>query len=414
MKTKLIIAAATLITAVTTWAQITPAKLMKDEIYSLITVVPKVENLTTEQKLFIIDLQKDVKNMLQPISDSLVGTLTSTSGIQNIFVELGQQLQTQFEANIDKNSVKLPNDAIILSAYIMPWDSDAKAIKLKTALLGDIQQINIDLNDSKNKSADLFYKMGNKIKGLSLGTDPKTKKLIFIDKEAGSKSHTLRGIALHLKIQKNQSTVRLQILSNLKPGSNPLVVSNDQVNFTNLEILSGTLENRPMVIANIEQQLQVKNAIPSINVQLGTFGGVDGGLNNWSGAFQILSTPWTAKVDCKSRFNTVPALVGTIGGKAAGDNFLAKLFLNKIAKDMPVKFRILNINIDPRTSKISKMNLAMEVSPVSGWQSFPKCYQSENVNAQFMNEANMTIESKIASLYNQDDMTNDLMQNLYM
>jgi hypothetical protein len=164
------------------------------------------------------------------------------------------------------------------------------------------------------------------------------------------------------------------------------------------------------MITNVKQNIEVAGSVPEISIEFGQFGGVAGEAMKWPYAYQILAkNVMDTMADCKSKLDSTPALTGTLAKAAAGKENMLKRLASKVASGLGIKFRILGLNIDATTLRVSKMNLAMEVGSIQ----FPQCVKAESVNEQFKGEANAAIEAQLNSLYKQDDMTAELMAVLY-
>ncbi len=384
-------------------AQVSVPNLGANEKYTVLTVTPDTQGMTAQQKQLIDKVRNQTQNLTEKISSVAGLALSKDKGISQVFVSLGETLKSDLGPQLDRLRASLPaDDAITLSVYVLPWETSAQAQaevqNTVLSMIGPVQEARIDLTQlalaGKSKTAEFYGKMNSKIRSLKLAETDKFQ---------------LQSIAFHIKLLRNDSQIRVQLLGRLKQMSIPFIKDNEQVHIKAIEILGNeSIQQRPMMLMNIVQNLQDKSRLlPEIDVQFGQFGGVAGVYGGWPGAYQILTTPW-AQNDCKNKLNSTPALTGTIAQGAVGSNIIAKT-LGKLINGTAIKFRILSLQIDASTLKISKMNLAMEV----GSRNFPQCLTAESVNTQFQSEANSAIEAQLNSLYKQDDMTDDLMGALY-
>jgi len=380
-------------------AQVSIPTLATNEKYTVLAVTPDQQGMTPQQKQMIAKVKTEVNALTGEISTIAGQALSADKGISKIFVNLGETLKSKLAPQLDLLKGSLPtDDAIYLSVYILPWQAHPAAPLSKLAMLDMVQQASVDLTvlnqQGKSKEAEFYAKINSKIRDLKLSETDKFQ---------------LQSIAIHIKLVRGDSQVRVQLLGRLKQMKMPFAKDNEQVHIKAIEIFGHEAQKeRPMMLVNIIQNLQDKTRpLPEIVMEFGQFGGVSGGYNGWKGAYQILTNPW-AQNDCKSKLNSTPALTGTLAKGAAGNSLIAKA-LGKLIDGTAIKFRILNLRIDASTLKISKMNLAMEV----GNRNFPQCLSAESVNTQFQSEANAAIEAQLNTLYKQDDMTDDLMGALY-
>jgi hypothetical protein len=380
-------------------AQVSIPTLAANEKYTVLAVTPDQQGMTPQQKQLIAKVKTEVSSLTSEISTIAGQALSADKGISKIFVNLGETLKSRLAPQLDLLKGSLPaDDAMYLSVYVLPWQVNSAAPQLKLAMLDMVQQASVDLTvlqqQGKSKPAEFYAKINSKIRDLKLTETDKFQ---------------LQSIAIHMKLVRGDSQIRVQLLGRLKQMKMPFTKDNEQVHIKAIEIFGNEAQKeRPMMLINIVQNLQNKSRpLPEIVMEFGQFGGVSGGYNGWKGAYQILTNPWSQN-DCKSKLNSTPALTGTLAKGAAGSNMIAKA-LGKLIDGTAIKFRILNLRIDASTLKISKMNLAMEV----GSRQFPQCLAVESVNTKFQGEANAAIEAQLNTLYKQDDMTDDLMASLY-
>jgi len=387
------------LSSLTATAQVSIPTLAATDKFTVLAVTPDQQGMTPQQKQMIAKVKTEVSALTGEISTIAGQALSADKGISKIFVNLGETLKSKLAPQLDLLKGSLPSeDAMYLSVYVLPWQANPAAPQLNLAMLNMVQQASVDLTvlkqQGKSKEAEFYAKINSKIRDLKL---------------AESDKFQLQSIAFHIKLVRGDSQIRVQLLGRLKQMKVPFAKDNEQVHIKAIEIFGNeAAKERPMMLVNIIQNLQNKSRpLPEISLEFGQFGGVSGGYNGWKGAYQILSNPWSQN-DCKSKLNSTPALTGTLASGAVGTNMMAKA-LGKLVNGTAIKFRILNLRIDAATLKISKMNLAMEV----GSRQFPQCLAAESVNTQFQAEANSAIEAQLATLYKQDDMTDDLMGALY-
>lgn len=381
-------------------AQVSIPTLASNEKYTVLMVTPDQQGMTPQQKQMIAQVKTEVNSLTGEISIIAGQALSADKGINKIFVNLAETLKSRLAPRLDLLKASLPlEDAMYLSVYILPWQANPTAPQLKLTMLDMVQQTDVDLTllkqQGRSKEAELYAKINSKIRDLKLTETDKFQ---------------LQSIAIHLKLVRGDSQIRVQLLGRLKQMKVPFVKDNEQVHIKAIEIFGNEAKKeRPMMLVNIIQNLQNKSRLlPEIVMEFGQFGGVSGGYNGWKGAYQILTNPWSQN-DCQSKLNSTPALTGTLAKSAAGNNMIAKALGRTLIDGTAIKFRILNLRIDAATLKILKMNLAVEV----GSHQFPQCLAAESINTQFQVEANAAIEAHLKTLYKQDDMTDDLMASLY-
>ena len=380
-------------------AQVSIPTLNAGEKYTVLTVTPDTQGMTKDQKILVEKVKAEAKNLTGKISGIAGQALTADKGLTQILVNMGETLKADLGPQLDALRNSLPReDAIMLSVYVLPWAASNTAQNSALAMIGPVQEAGVDLTtlaaSGKSKIAEFYAKIDSRIRELKLAETDKFQ---------------LQSIAFHIRLVRNYSQIRVQLLGRLKQTSVPFAKDNEQVHIKAIEIFGDEAQKqRPMMLVDIIQNLQDKSRpLPQVIMEFGQYGGISGGFNGWKGAYQILSNPWSQN-DCKSKLNSTPALTGTLAQGAAGNTMIAKA-LGKLIDGTAIKFRILNLRIDATTLKIEKMNLAMEV----GNRNFPQCLTAESVNTQFQGEANAAIEAKLNTLYKQDDMTDDLMGALY-
>ncbi len=382
-------------------AQVGLPNLSANDKYTVLTVIPNKLGMTSGQINLVNQVEMKTQSLTGKISSIAAQAFSMDKGISKIFVNLGEALKAELGPQLNELKASLPTDeAINLSVYVLPWE-DLHQVQSQNSVLtmiGSVQEAHIDLTSlalmGKNKAADLYAKINTKIRKL---------------KVSDTVQFQLQSIAFHIKLLRGQSQIRVQLLGQLRKMSTPFIKDNEQVHIRTLEILGDeNLKQSPMALLNLTQPLQGETLeLPELTLEFGQFGGVSGGFNGWAGSYQILSNPW-AQNDCQDKLNSTPSLTGTIAKNVAGNSQLGKA-LGVFAEGTPIKFRILNLEIDAASLKISKMSLAMEV----GMRQFPQCLTAESVNVKFQAEANLAIETQLSQLYKQDDMTDDLMSALY-
>jgi hypothetical protein len=387
------------LTTLSAQAQVSIPTLNAGEKYTILAVTPDTQGMTKDQKALVEKVKVEAKNLTGKISSMAGQALTVDKGLTKILVNMGETLKADLGPQLDALRNSLPTeDAIMLSVYVLPWATSNTAQNSALAMIGPVQEAAVDLTAvaaaGKSKTAEFYAKIDAKIRDLKLAETDKFQ---------------LQSIAFHIRLVRNDSQIRVQLLGRLKQMRVPFAKDNEQVHIKAIEIFGNEAQKqRPMMLMNIIQNLQDKSRpLPEVAMEFGQYGGISGGFNGWKGAYQILSNPWSQN-DCKSKLNSTPALTGTLAQGAAGNSMIAKA-LGKLIDGTSIKFRILNLRIDALTLKISKMNLAMEV----GTRNFPQCLTAESVNTQFQGEANAAIEAQLNTLYKQDDMTDDLMGALY-
>lgn len=370
--------------------------------YAVVAVLPDQAFMSDDQKVFMNNFKHTSFKTLPTFTGqflNIVNAKDTRSMLTQSLVSITHDALKVYQ--LEKiSAATLPEEPVYFSIYIAPWDmAKSKKLDYDVAYLGkktwEVEQpkvnyIEYDFNKMfYNEKAD-FYK--------DLSTTAKTLSLTKMN------SFKLQSVALHLKLSKKESLVKIQVLSRLAPQNMPFEKVNDQVSIKTLSMTEPyTLMELNQPIFTIQKTIE----IPDIQVEFGELDPVVYRNEKWPGLFKINKQEWQDSY-CKRRAAMSPTLSGNLGKKTSSGGMFSGV-INLIAKDKPVKFHIFDFKIDASQAKISNMNIISNIS----LSSMTSCLKLKDVNEQFQNEANSAIEAKFQTLYKQDDMTDELMGALY-
>lgn len=371
--------------------------------YAVVAVLPDQAFMSADQKAFMNNFKHTSFKTLPTFTGqflNIINAKDTKSALTQSLVSITNDALKVYQ--LDKiSAATLPDVPVYFSIYIAPWDmAKSKKLNYDVAFLGkkpweveqpQVNYIEYDFNKLfHNEKAEFYSDLSKTVKSLSL-----TK----------MNSFKLQSVALHLKLSKAESLVKIQVLSQLTPQNIPFEKVNDQVSIKSLSL------TQPYTLMELNQPIFTTRKtieIPDIKVEFGELDPVIAAKNSqWPGLFTINKQEWQDSY-CKRRAALSPTLSGNLGKKASSGSMLSGV-INLLAKDKAVKFHIFDFKIDAAKAKISNMNIISNISI----NSMTSCLKLQDVNEQFQNEANQAIEAKFQSLYKQDDMTEDLMGALY-
>lgn len=370
--------------------------------YAVVAVLPDQAFMSADQAAFMNNFKHTSFKTLPTFTGqflNIVNNKNAKSMLTQSLVSITHDALKLYQ--LEKiSAATLPEEAVYFSIYIAPWDmAKSKKLDYDVAFLGkkpwEVEQpkvnyIEYDFNKMfHNEKAEFYRDLSKTVQTLSL-----TK----------MNSFKLQSVAIHLKLSKKESLVKIQVLSRLTPQNLPFEKVNDQVSIKTLSMTEPyTLMELNQTIFTQQKQIE----IPDIQVEFGELDPVVAQNEKWPGLFKINKQEWKDSY-CKRRAALSPTLSGNLGKKASSGSMLSGV-INMFAKDKAVKFHIFDFKINANKAKISNMNIISNIS----LNSMTSCLKLKDVNEQFQNEANAAIEDKIESLYKQDDMTDELMGALY-
>lgn len=403
---------AVLISPVLVYSQVGIAPITEQQQYSVVVVSPDLRGNENLDRLNAM-----IKEKLNGVSSSVLETakvgLLQPKTMNTAFATLATAVQEELKPFVQQINKDLPSeDAIIYTAYILPYPKDEKAEVKTLPLVNNAQIIETNIGQladfKKSAPAEFYSRLEAQITQI-----------------AGTKTNQFQvaAVATHLKLAQNNVYVRFQLLGELKSGSREFPKANEQVVINDLEILSDPAHKlRPMALMNISQKITIRpkdaNEKPDIHISFGGYGGISGGLDGWKGSLKILDDALNPSNTCAMKFNTVPSFFGFLADKATG-NFIGDYFL----QNKPVRFRILSLRVDAETQRISSMQMAtqigMAVDPYTSLSNDPEkgkmfnCLSIKTVDEKFKAEGNDAIDAALKDMTSQPDVTPELMNALY-
>lgn len=215
-------------------------------------------------------------------------------------------------------------------------------------------------------------------------------------------------IVVQVKLQRDQSEVKLQVLSGLVPTEIPFAQENEQVAIEQIAIARPQNQERNLsALLSLRMPLQEHRdleANPLVALQFGVFGGVDGGsFGNWEGSLKVerVVTWADGSTDnlCDARFENVSRSVLSLEGalKKGGieNRFIRNLIGDWLERQNPrIRFRIFDIYIDATDLRIAFLNVRVDVSSDRSFVNF-SCMNQKLVREQLEGEFNSAIQETL-------------------
>lgn len=389
----------------------------QEQIFTALLVAPRADKLDNRQKASLTAIQDIVTKKAQetfPVILTQMGmAMTANNGVKTVFVDTASALKEAVGPMLAEINSKLPDDPLYFTVYVLPWKKDAQTAKMteNNPLFSYLQVSAVDWAGYKT-AADFYYQVNRVVREAIDRTD--------------ESAFTLLGASFQIRVQKNRNAIQAQVLGVVNPQEREFIQKNDQVDLKLLSFREKGQEKleRPVAILNINHELFKEKGedekIPKITIDLGSYGGVSGGLGGWLGQFQVykefdIATAHTDALEkqklCRAKFNYVPTLIGKLGPAATSNKYVNKI-IGALQPD--VKFRISEISLNPRELKIDRMTVHTQIANLKiGGVALLQCLAMSDVESQFTNEANLAIQASVESLYKQDDITDELMNELY-
>lgn len=213
----------------------------------------------------------------------------------------------------------------------------------------------------------------------------------------------LAGIAVHVKLLRGKSEVKVQILSSLRPAEMPFAKDNDQVSIERITVPTPEHpEDQLVALMTIRAVVQgeAMSSAPVALMQFGSLAGLDGGsYGNWAGSLKVeRNFNWASGSGddlCGDGFlhrgRNIPALEGRLKAGAIGNRFIRDHFGSLFQNLNPyVKFRIFDFYFDLQGLKVRNLNVRLDVSTSVSFLSF-RCLNQRSVQEQLEGEFNSSI-----------------------
>ncbi len=242
-------------------------------------------------------------------------------------------------------------------------------------------------------------------------------------------------LQMQMSLQKDQSSMQLQILAGLNQQKITLDKINDQVRIRDMVVpgftdLIDQNANVPMaeapgyfskapVMVMSTSFIQTEPESPlELGLSLGAFNGLGG---NWTGVevideFALAATAQPSEVgaaqwlnECQTRMTSVPSLQGTLAKGAIGQGKLGELVEKA---EVSIGFHFFNMWFqfnDEGEPYIPPGNLDVRVAVAGGLGGFAECIVMGDVNEQLSGELNATIKAQLEELLEVNSLADELL-----
>lgn len=366
--------------------------------FALVVVLPSTEGQTVEQKKLAQEAKGWIQESLPVMLESVSSLLGSAGGSKDILFNSSQQIKDVLMQKLQKAKQHLPNNFMHINAYFMAWPEKDL---LKNASSADFAYPVLVL---EQKEAEQLVETNARISRFISQT-------LSVNYNNGDRFQ-FAAAAFKIRLEKAISIFTMQLYGGLNPGASEFVEKGDEVDLSQIVIPEAQIFEDsyvpyvPTVLLTIRQKLE-EESIPRVDLDFGTFGNIAGDIGSADGfsaygELQIRRDDLSVdgQLDCELKKAT-PTLVGVLGSKATGISIV-----DEIAKGRDVQFRIFQIQFNLLNRKIDSMDVRMDLGLL-------QCLSREGIKGKFKDKANVAIESKLNSLYTQDDLTDKLMEQLY-
>lgn len=373
-------------------------KAPNDMQYAFIVTLPANEGLSPQQKQLAEQANVWLQESLPVILQSLSTVLVSSEGSKDVFLNSSQKIKDVLIEKLQAVQQQLPIDYMHINAYFVAWPRSEVTNNMINTELG-YPVIVIDRGDKKQLATVLAQ------------VDSSILSTISSNYENGDRFQ-FAAAAFKLRLERNISIFTMQLYGALNPGEIEFVEKGDEVDIAKISIpkaekqVSGSVPYASSALLTIRQIL-TSEAVPQMTLDFGTYGGIAGEIgsaNGFSaqGELQIFrdNLSLDGDGDCNLKKAT-PTLIGVLGAKATGLSIV-----DEIARGRDVQFRIFEIHFNLLKHQVETMDVRMDLGQL-------QCLSLKSVKGKFKDKANVAIESKLNSLYRQDDLTDKLMDQLY-
>jgi hypothetical protein len=351
--------------------------------YGVKVVAPLENSMTPQQRKAVEEIKKTLDGSFSGLLSNVGRALTDQSETKKLFLNSIQQIQKDVLVNLGPSIKELEdNDPLLITTYFLPW----KEIEDETEEFFGLFPV-----QHQQGLGYIVTQIAQAVQAAQEASRDQESPFYFI------------GIATQVKIQKERSRISLQILGGLKPGDYDFAKSNDQLRLTHLRVPAIEGENaQSAVLISLSQDLDRPTAIPRMTVNFGPYDGIYQGLHGRYYLFEIRQSTYGSPDICKIRSKYVPKFVGRFAEQATENRWASK-FLS----DRPVQFHIMYLSFNVEANQVNHLDLRMDLD-IKGL----RCLSRADVNEQFSSEINKAINEKINSLYQQDDITDELIDYL--
>ncbi len=242
-------------------------------------------------------------------------------------------------------------------------------------------------------------------------------------------------LQMQMSLQKDQSSMQLQILAGLDQQKITLDKVNDQVRIDDMVVpgftdiidqnadvpmaeAPGYISKTPMMVMSTAFVQSQSQKPLELGLALGAFNGLGGA---WTGVnvvdeFALAGTAQPSEVgaeqwlnECQARMTSVPRLQGTLARGAIGNGKLGELVEKS---DVGIGFHFFNMWFqfnDQGEPYIAPGNLDVRVALAGGLGGFAECIVMGDVNEQLSGELNATIKAQLEELLEVNSLADELL-----
>lgn len=352
---------------------------VKNSPYTLVLSSPEEKLLSQSQAQAVKEVQALTYDAVPRALHILGSSLMLSQGDSRDFLfTFLREASVSLQARLDKINHALPDQAVEVSAYFVPW---SKSVGKK---------VNLDTVSSvKARLPFDFYQIPHKELGhVTAGVSKAIETQSFSD--LGIQAYA---IALQFYLKKDAWSVSLQILGGLNERHEKLSVANTQVDINEFVVPKVRhFSEQPVLLMGMTLTPD-KSKSSTVNMEFGSFGGLKAHTQAKSyGQLSVLSPLF-----CGQRLAVTPALKGSFAEKATGYSVIDYLFHGK-----SVSFNIFKVDMDVKTQRITNMDVRFNFRilglPVD-------CLSRDDVNQSFLQSANEQIEKMVEKLKTTDAET---------
>lgn len=357
---------------------------LPDTPYSLVIINPN------EGRSEVIDsiasqVKKDIRLMSPSVLQSVGSSLMlKKSDALELFKASIKGIIKDILKNVEKYESSLPEGEVLqLSTLFTPWNQSMGK------KLDPVQSSGIMMR-SPFKT---FEVPGSK---KDLDEVENQYRNVYLSSEHLSLPFYLVGIQLSLHIEKDNSSVSLQLLGRLKKKKKSIEIRNDQL------ILDGFLipeheqkEKQASLVLTVKQKASMD--VPTMRVSFGAEGGLNKDTTSNEFGSYLIEDEGEDK-NCRKRVKSVPMLGGVFGPRATG-SFLYDVIL----EHNWVNLKIFSIDFDFENFLVSNLDLRIGVSAV-------ECFKFKRADEQAKAQINEMLTEKVG---NRESLSNALLERIF-
>lgn len=355
--------------------------------YAVLVVPPNTHSLNTDQVDLINNAKQVALNSIPALLTGITGTLGKDKGAKEIFSNSAQILKDLAIQEFGDLDSKLTRHTLMLNLYLVLWPidkipADAQAsgqpfpvIEIDLSTYSRPSEFYNELDQGRFALENAYYKK------------PGTRFYVY-------------GANFNLRLEKTYSEFTFVFAAGLNPGEYAFSKENDQVSITQFIVPDpDRRSDRPYTLVNVNQKLST-GTNPTMLVEFGGWGGFNNQQTK-QGRMQILDQFGLGPDSCDIRTDSTPYFAGNLKDRPTG-----KPLIDSIVGGWKANFRVFAIPINPQTQRVENMDVRLGVSRF-------QCNQLKQVSDEFTAEVNSAIQEQLDSLYSQDDMTDDILDDLY-